>query len=96
MGDWGIGKGPSSHKDKIKGSQQKVKKDYVKRNECEEVQFNFNMCDCKVKKEATLKKKNIIMKHQDHVCKENLPSFIDLLKHLATHYVKEPFEEITN
>ena len=42
-------------------------------------------------------KKYMITKHQDHVCKEckkKLPSFMDLLKHVSTHHVKEPCEEV--
>ena len=83
-------------KDKTKCSQQTVKKDVGKKEECKEVQFKCKLCDYKLKKEATLKK-HMITKHQDHVCKEcqkKLPSFMDLLKHVSTHHVKEPSEEV--
>ena len=88
----------SSPKEKITSSKKKVEKDKVKTNESKEVLYTCNMCDYKVKKEDTLKK-HMITKHQDHVCKEcnkNLPSFMDLLKHVAKEHAKERSGEKSN
>ena len=53
--------------------------------------FKCNMCNYECKRESTFKK-HIISKHEDHICKEcekNLPSFVDLMKHIAKHHCKE-------
>ena len=48
-------------------------------------------CDYKCKKEIYLKK-HLLSSHGDHICnecKEKLPTFMELLKHVAKHHYKE-------
>ena len=75
-------------KHKTIGSQPYLTKDKVKKSEIQEDLLSCNKCDYKAKKEANLKKHMI----SQHECKENLPSFMDLLKHVAKHHDKETIE----
>ena len=54
-----------------------------------------NKCSYKCKKETTLSK-HMITTHQEHPCKEckeKLPTFMELLKHVAKHHCKEQDKE---
>ena len=76
------------HKDTI--SKTKKKKELVK-NDVEAELLKCKACDYKTKKESTLKK-HMIAKHEDHECKdckEKLPTFMELMKHVAKLHIKE-------
>ena len=78
----------SSSVQKVKDSSLEVKEatDETKKRDTKE-EFSCKKCDYKTKKEAILIK-HMITKHDNHEskkCKENLPSFMALLKHIAEH-----------
>ena len=65
-------------------SHVKENKDQTKKSDTKEY-LNCLKCEYKTEKEAILKKPKIT-KHENHQCikcKENLPSFMALLKHAA-------------
>ena len=70
----------------MKAVQNKAKK-----SDGKVVMFNCNNCNYECKKEKRLKK-HIITKHEYHMCKEceeNLPTFLDFIKHIAEHHCTE-------
>ena len=85
----GFKEGKSSDKKDIKISfQAKETKEKKPIKNKEETFFCYNECDYKSKKEATLRIHNVT-KHKDHICKEcqyELPSFMELLRHIAQHH----------
>ena len=53
--------------------------------------FTINIYDYKVKKEEIFKS-HMVTQQEDHTCKEckhKLPSFMELLKHIAEQHAKE-------
>ena len=84
-------------KTRLLALRKSFKKYDVKNSEVPEHLLSWNKCNYKAKKEANLKK-HMITQHDDHAgkgCKEKLPSFMDLMKHVAKPHAKETFEEQT-
>ena len=78
-----------NHKD-IRSSTPKDLKEKVK-DKSEEDLIKCKECKYKCKKEATLQN-HMITNHSHHECKEchqNMPSVMELLKHVAKHHCKE-------
>ena len=70
---------------KVREQKNEIKKGHRKD------EFSCIKCEYKTKKETTLTK-HMITKHKNHECKkckENLPSFMALLKHIAEHEKEE-------
>ena len=66
-------------------------KEKVMKDNSEEELLTCAECSYKCKKEKSMKK-HIITNHEDHHCKEcqeKLPTFMELLKHVAKHHCKE-------
>ena len=78
---------------KEKDTNSKVRKDNklnAQKNYKKEGMLVCTKCDYECKKESTLEKHRIA-KHEDQICqecKEKLPSFMELLKHVAKHHCK--------
>ena len=84
-------KGGSDKKDKdIKSKDRKENEHSAQKKDKKEGMFTCTKCEYECKKESTLEKHRIT-EHEDHTCKEckdKLPSFMDLMKHVAEHHCK--------
>ena len=75
-------------------STPKEKKGKAEKDEFNEKMLLCTECKYKCKKETSLKK-HIITKHEVHQCKEcdeKLPTFMNLLKHVAKNHYKDQGE----
>ena len=90
--DFSIHQKSSGNKDiLVSSTPKKVENNKAKKSDTKVEMLSCNKCNYESKRESTLKK-HIITKHEDHICKEfdkNLPTFKDLLKHIADHHCKE-------
>ena len=78
-----------NHEDIMSSTPKDLKEKVKDKNE--EDLFKCKECKYKCKKETTFKK-HMITNHSHHKCKEchqNMPSFMELLKHVAKHHCKE-------
>ena len=88
-----------SYDKKDKDTDSKARKENkfnTQKNYKKEGMLNCNKCEYECKKESNLEKHRIA-KHEDHICqecKDTLPSFIELMKHVAKHHCKNMQEEV--
>ena len=83
---------------KLKCSTPKESQNKVKKTCSKDDLISCGQCNYKCKKEKTLQK-HIVTKHEEHQCKEckeKLPSFMDLLKHVSKHHFKDEDEKKLN
>ena len=78
--------------EKGKHSTSKVMKEKENIDDSKEDMLYCKECNYKCKKELSLKK-HMVTKYESHKCKEELPTFMELLKHVAKHHQKDKEKE---
>ena len=78
---------------KDNSSTPKESKDEGKKSKSKEDVISCEICNYTCKKENSLKK-HMLTKHESKECKEKLPSFMKLLKHVADyHYTDQEHKD---